>query len=242
MIPISPLRIKRMLLLMAVGIRATIPAKMIREIPLPMPRSVICSPSHMMKAVPAVRVIMVIKRKDHPGSRTTASPAGPVILSKPNADSEPLDEAQEHRSVAGVLGDLLPSGLPFLRKPLQMGNHDREQLKDDRGTDIGHDPQGENGQALESAPGEHVDEAEESPLGLGEEGGQGVRVDPRRGDVDPDAIDGQEQKSDEDPLLQLWNFGNVLESLEQGLDDLRFPSGRFDLLLRGKAEPVGSNR
>ena len=33
------------------------PAKMSRHIPLPMPRSVICSPSHMMKAVPAVRVM-----------------------------------------------------------------------------------------------------------------------------------------------------------------------------------------
>ena len=32
-------------------------AKMIREIPLPMPRSVICSPSHMMNAVPVVSVI-----------------------------------------------------------------------------------------------------------------------------------------------------------------------------------------
>jgi len=33
---------------------------MINEMPLPIPRSEICSPSHMMKAVPVVRVIMVI--------------------------------------------------------------------------------------------------------------------------------------------------------------------------------------
>ena len=31
------------------------PAKMMSEMPLPMPRSVMRSPSHMMKAVPAVR-------------------------------------------------------------------------------------------------------------------------------------------------------------------------------------------
>jgi hypothetical protein len=30
------------------------PAKMIIDVPLPMPRSVICSPSHMMNAVPVV--------------------------------------------------------------------------------------------------------------------------------------------------------------------------------------------
>ena len=38
----------------------TMPAKMISEMPLPMPRSVICSPSHMMNAVPVVSEIIVI--------------------------------------------------------------------------------------------------------------------------------------------------------------------------------------
>ena len=50
---------------------ATMPAKMISEMPLPMPRSVICSPSHMMKAVPVVSEIIVIRRKPQPGSVTT---------------------------------------------------------------------------------------------------------------------------------------------------------------------------
>ena len=35
------------------------PAKMISEMPLPMPRSLICSPSHMTKAVPVVSVSTV---------------------------------------------------------------------------------------------------------------------------------------------------------------------------------------
>jgi hypothetical protein len=34
--------------------------------PLPMPRSVICSPSHMMKAVPVVSETIVIMRKSSP--------------------------------------------------------------------------------------------------------------------------------------------------------------------------------
>ncbi len=36
------------------------PAKMISEIPLPMPCSVICSPSHMTNMVPVVSVIIVV--------------------------------------------------------------------------------------------------------------------------------------------------------------------------------------
>src|SRR5947208_159841 len=42
------------------GSPTTIPTKMISDIPLPMPRSLICSPSHMMNAEPVVSVRMVI--------------------------------------------------------------------------------------------------------------------------------------------------------------------------------------
>ena len=67
----------------APGKAATMPAKMIMEMPLPMPRSVICSPSHMMNAVPVVSVIIVIRRKPHPGSKTTPAPPGAWMVSRP---------------------------------------------------------------------------------------------------------------------------------------------------------------
>ena len=47
---------------------------MISEMPLPTPFSVICSPSHMMKQVPAVRVKIVMILKPKPGSSTSACP------------------------------------------------------------------------------------------------------------------------------------------------------------------------
>ena len=57
---------------------------MMSEMPLPMPRSVICSPSHMMKAVPVVSVIIAISRKVQPGSNTTPPPpVGAWMLSRP---------------------------------------------------------------------------------------------------------------------------------------------------------------
>ena len=52
------------------GKPTTMPAKMMRLIPLPIPRSVICSPSHMMKAVPVVRVSTVMSLKPQPGCST----------------------------------------------------------------------------------------------------------------------------------------------------------------------------
>ena len=76
-------------LTLAAGNLQTIPAKIINDIPLPMPRSVICSPSHMIKAVPAVRVITVINRNAHPGIKTTGAPPGALILSSPTLIPNP---------------------------------------------------------------------------------------------------------------------------------------------------------
>ena len=54
----------------ALGISATIPEKIIKEIPLPTPLKVICSPSYIKKVVPATNEIVVIILKDIPGSIT----------------------------------------------------------------------------------------------------------------------------------------------------------------------------
>ena len=58
----------------ALGISATIPEKIINDIPFPTPLSVICSPSHIRKVVPATKDIVVIILNDVPGS-TTRLPA-----------------------------------------------------------------------------------------------------------------------------------------------------------------------
>ena len=68
----------------ALGSAATMPAKMISEVPLPTPRAVICSPSHISSRVPPTRVTMVTKRKNRPGSCTTG-PIDAVWLSRPTA-------------------------------------------------------------------------------------------------------------------------------------------------------------
>ena len=73
----------RQVLKAATGSLATMPAKMMSEMPLPMPRSVICSPSHMRKQVPVVMVIMATMRNPQPGVITTDCPAT-LICSTPN--------------------------------------------------------------------------------------------------------------------------------------------------------------
>ena len=63
---------------------AMMPTKMIKEMPLPTPRAVICSPSHIRNRQPPTMVITVVARKNQPGS-ITAEPAGPSIASMPMA-------------------------------------------------------------------------------------------------------------------------------------------------------------
>ena len=49
----------------------TMLARMIIEMPLPIPRSVICSPSHMRNSVPVTSVTMAVKTKLKPGLMTS---------------------------------------------------------------------------------------------------------------------------------------------------------------------------
>ena len=56
------------------GMRPMMLMKMISEMPLPIPCSVIFSPSHITKIVPVVWVMIVDKVKARPGCGTTDTP------------------------------------------------------------------------------------------------------------------------------------------------------------------------
>ena len=68
--PIAPVETNWNKTLTAAGSPATIPAKIMIEMPLPMPRSVICSPNHIRNIVPVTREITQTLRKKKPGSMT----------------------------------------------------------------------------------------------------------------------------------------------------------------------------
>src|SRR5439155_118722 len=73
-------------------------------------------------------------------------------------DARRLHQGQGHRHVTGPLGDLLLADLALVLPFLQLGNHDRQQLHDDRGGDVGHDPEREHGHARQRPAGEQVEE------------------------------------------------------------------------------------
>ena len=64
----------------AAGRRATMPMVMMSEMPLPMPRSVIWSPSHMSSIVPASMLMTVIASKPKPRLLTRSIPIFCIVL------------------------------------------------------------------------------------------------------------------------------------------------------------------
>ena len=87
----------------ACGRLATMPDMMISEMPLPMPRAVICSPSHIRKTVPPTRVTTVTRRKNSPGSSTADLGAGMHALD-PDRDAVGLDHAPAGPCRSGYIG------------------------------------------------------------------------------------------------------------------------------------------
>ena len=66
----APVRVSSNVPPIALGKPAAIPAKIMIEMPLPKPRSVICSPSHIKNIVPEVKVVTEINRNCKPASST----------------------------------------------------------------------------------------------------------------------------------------------------------------------------
>ena len=136
---------------------ATMPDRMISEMPLPMPREVICSPSHIRNMVPPVSVMVVEIRKKSPGSTTTLP-----VPSQADGDAVGLERRQHHGEIARVLVHDLAARLAFLLERFERGRHRRHQLNDDRGRDVRHDVEREDRHPVDAAAGEHVEHAEDA--------------------------------------------------------------------------------
>ena len=79
--------------------------------PLPMPRSVICSPTHIMNAVPVVSVSMLMKRKPQPGvgddvaDARAESDRSPLFMRlEAHRDAEALDEREQRSCRSACTG------------------------------------------------------------------------------------------------------------------------------------------
>jgi hypothetical protein len=181
----APVRPSSSVPAIADGKPATMPEKMISEMPLPMPRAVICSPSHIRNIVPPTSVITVEIRKNQPGSATI-----PLPLSSPTEMPVGLKRRQKDGAVARVLVDDLAALLAFLLQLLERGNYRRHQLDGNRGRDVGHDAEREDRHAL-TAPPENMLNMPRMPPDWLERLREGIHVKPGKRDVGSEPVDEQ---------------------------------------------------
>ncbi len=199
------------------GKRAMMPMKMISEMPLPMPRSVICSPEphHEHRA------------RGQEDDRAHGE-AEPLHLERddglpfdgqagePHAHAPGLERGDDDGAVPRQLGQLLPSFLPFLGQLLEVRNDRTQQLQDDGGADVGHDAEGEDGGVLERAAHEQVVEPEQRVRCLAR-----FRLAPaathrrRERDVRADADDDQERGGEEQPGPELLDLEDIAETFAE---------------------------
>ena len=193
--------------------RATMPAKMMSEMPLPMPRSVICSPSHMTKVVPAVSVSTVMSSKRQPGmlhdlQRHPGRLAGVLGVLEDAGDAVALRDGQQDVAVAGVLVDLLAAGLALSSGASRAsGTTTVSSWRMIEAEMYGMIPSAKI-ENCSSAPPENRLNMPEEPAGL-DELLHGLAVHARRGDEDADAVDRQHADGEEQPPAQLLNLEDV---------------------------------
>jgi len=87
------------------------------------------------------------------------------IVRKKESEADRLPGGQTDGQVTRVLGDLLLADLALFLQLLERGHRDRQELQDDRGRDVGHDPEREDREVLQGAPGEQAEETEDVPAG-----------------------------------------------------------------------------
>ena len=131
---------------------------------------------------------------------------------QPDGDAVGLNGGQRHRAVAGILVDDLAPRLAFLLQGLELGEHRRHQLDDDRGGDVGHDAQREDRHALHRAARQHIEDVEQTAAGLVDLLRQGRRVDAGHGDIGAQAGDDQRAQGEEDAVAQLLGLAQIAEA------------------------------
>ena len=140
------------------------------DMPLPMPRWVMSSPIHISSAVPAVSVSTISSTRGDGRSWGPGRGSGCCAPKPPpplwNRNTRPVDWmiAMADREVAGPLGDLALTDRALLLPLLELGDHHREDLHDDRAGDVRHDPEREDRELGERAAGEELEEGEHAAL------------------------------------------------------------------------------
>src|ERR1041384_2253463 len=130
-------------------------------------------------------------------------------------DGQRLNDAQDDRQVARVLGNLLAAELAFFLQALKVREDHLHQLKDDGSGDVGHDAQRENGELAKVAAAEKVEEAQRRTRRRVEDALQLGDVDAGRGNVRTNTVHRQQRQREQDAVPQVFDAEHVSDGFDE---------------------------
>ena len=195
----------------ALGAWLTMPAKMMKLMPLPMPRSVISSPIHIRAMEPAVSVAIWVSVSRLARSKV---PVRTPLRVEQGQEAVGLEDGHRDGEVAGVLGDLVAPVLTLAAQRLERRHDALHQLHDDRCVDVGVHAERHDREAGQSATREEVQQAEQR-VAL-EEGVELRPVDARDRHGGQHPEDDEQPQDDQDPAPDVRRTEGVEQGFEHG--------------------------
>ena len=126
-----------------------------------------------------------------------------------------LHDGKRDGEVAGGLGELALADGSLLAPLLELRDHRLEQLDDDRGRDVGHDPEPEDRGSGERAAREQVEEAEHAAgLLRGADGLDLGEVDTGHDDVRAHQVDADDEQGEQDLVAEVRDLEHVPQTCE----------------------------
>ena len=175
----------------APGAWLTMPAKMMKLMPLPMPRSVMSSPTHIRATAPAVSVAIWVRVSKLPRSNR---PVRTLLRVEEGQEAVRLEHRHRDGQVARVLGDPVAPVLALAAEGLERGHDALHQLHDDRRVDVRVHAEGHDREVRQATAGEQVQEPEQR-VAL-QEGGELRPIDARHRHGGQEPEDDQQAQDD----------------------------------------------
>src|SRR5690606_35037503 len=144
-----------------------------------------------------------------------------------------LEDGERHRQITGVLRDLRRTGLALLLQGFQARDHHGQQLQDDGRRDVRHDAQREDRDLKQRATAEHVDQTEQTLIGLSvvDTGLDVPVVDARDRHVGTEPVHHDDAEREEQLLAQVGRLERPGERGEHGAScDPRASASRVTVL------------
>jgi hypothetical protein len=188
------------------------PAMMMSETPFPIPRLVICSPSHGA----ADQRYHCGNAEQHARLHDCGHTLAGTPAFQPDSNEVALDRRQQHRAITGILVELLTAALPLLLDRRQGRRERGSELDDNRRGNVRHHPERDQAHPVQRTAGERVEKIEHAAARGRKQAGKRAGIDSRQRHMAEQPKYDQCADGEPQPLFKVGRLGEVGEAYISG--------------------------